>query len=87
MLRKTTLPISPPTRQQSTSPGQIAPLVAPWKRSLAARRVSPATIATYSSATLLLADYLAAHGMPTEIEAGLFDAIGHPSRRKPKPRP
>lgn len=61
--------ISPPTRQKSTSPGQIAPLVASWKRSLAARRVSPATIATYSSAALLLADYLAAQGMPTEVSA------------------
>lgn len=59
--------ISPPTRQKSTSPGQIAPLVASWRRSLAARRVSPATIATYSSAALLLADYLAAQGMPTEV--------------------
>jgi site-specific recombinase XerD len=59
--------VSPSTRQKNTSPGQIAPLVASWRRSLAARRVSPATIATYSSAALLLADYLAAHGMPTEV--------------------
>jgi site-specific recombinase XerD len=61
--------ISPPTRQKDSSPGRIALLVASWRRSLAARRVSPATIATYSSAALLLADYLAAQGMPTEVSA------------------
>ena len=41
--------VSPSTRQKSSSPGQIAPLVASWRRSLAARRVSPATIATYTA--------------------------------------
>lgn len=59
--------VSPSTRQKNTSLGQIAPLVASWRRSLAARRVSPATIATYSSAALGLADYLAAQGMPTDL--------------------
>jgi site-specific recombinase XerD len=59
--------VSSSTRQKNTSPGQIPPLVASWRRSLAARRVSPATIATYSSAAQLLADYLAAHGMPTDV--------------------
>lgn len=56
----------PATRaESSTGPGQIAPLVASWRRSLAARRVSPATISTYSSAALLLADFLAERGMPS----------------------
>jgi site-specific recombinase XerD len=62
-----TKPDSPP--ESTTSPGAIAPLVTSWRRSLAARRVSPATIATYSSAALLLADYLAAHGMPSAVAA------------------
>lgn len=31
--------------------------------------MSPATIATYSSAALLLADFLAEHGMPTDVAA------------------
>jgi site-specific recombinase XerD len=58
----------PVTRaESSTGPGEIAPLVASWRRSLAARRVSPATIATYSSAALLLADFLAERGMPTDV--------------------
>jgi site-specific recombinase XerD len=53
--------------EDTTGPGEIAPLVASWRRSLAARRVSPATIATYTSAALLLADYLATNGMPTDV--------------------
>lgn len=59
---------SPPTQAEDTSLGAIAPLVASWRRSLAARRVSPATVATYSSAALLLADFLEANGMPTDVD-------------------
>jgi site-specific recombinase XerD len=63
--RMPTHPVAP--AQDITSPGAIAPLVASWRRSLAARRVSPATIATYSSAALLLASFLAERGMPTDV--------------------
>ena len=80
--------ITPPTRTENTSPGAIAPLVTSWRRSLTARHVSPATIATYSSAALLLADFLAANGMPTavasirreHVEAFISDLLG---RRAP----
>ena len=54
--------------QNSLSPSEIASLLASRRLSLSARRARPATIATYSSAVLLLADYLAAHGMPTALE-------------------
>jgi hypothetical protein len=52
----------------STSPSEIASLLASRRLSLSARRARPATIATDSSAVFLLADYLAAHGMPTGLE-------------------
>lgn len=79
-------PVTP--AQDSTSPSEIASLLASWRLSLAARRSSPATIATYSSAVLLLRDYLAAQGMPTgverirreHVEAFLTDLLG---RRAP----
>jgi site-specific recombinase XerD len=59
---------NPETPAQSTkSPDDIPSLLGSWRRSLTARRVSPATIATYTSAALLLADYLAANGMPTAV--------------------
>jgi site-specific recombinase XerD len=64
--RVQTHPVTP--AQDSTSPTEIASLVTSWRLSLSARRVSPATIATYSSAVMLLADYLAAQGMPTAVE-------------------
>jgi site-specific recombinase XerD len=58
--------ISPNQLVESTKhPDEITTLVTSWRRSLAARRASPATIATYTSAVALLADYLASHGMPT----------------------
>jgi len=52
--------------QDSTSPLGIAPLWRSSARSFAARRTSRATIATYSSAALLVADSVAAQGMPTD---------------------
>jgi site-specific recombinase XerD len=51
-----------PTTQ---APDDIRSLLTSWRRSLAARRVSPATIATYTSAIERLADYLDAAGMPS----------------------
>jgi site-specific recombinase XerD len=62
--------IKPTEPAQSTKPpDEIGPLVTSWRRSLAARRASPATIATYTSAVALLADYLATQGMPTAVGA------------------
>jgi site-specific recombinase XerD len=81
--RMTAHPVTP--AQDSTSPSEIASLLASWRLSLSARRSSPATIATYSSAVLLLRDYLAAQGMPTaverirreHVEAFLTDLLAH----------
>jgi site-specific recombinase XerD len=64
--RVQTHPVTP--AQDSTSPAEIASLLASWRLSLAARRVSPATIATYSSAVLLLRDYLAERNLPTAVD-------------------
>jgi site-specific recombinase XerD len=47
-----------------TAPDALPALVTSWRRSLAARRASPATIDTYSTAVAQLTDYLVAHGMP-----------------------
>ena len=81
--------ISPVSRPESTTrPGEIRSLAGSWRRSLAARRVSPATIATYGSAVERMADYLEAQGMPTDVgvirrehvEAFISDLLG---RRAP----
>src|SRR5262245_47820317 len=62
-----TSPLTP--AQDTKSPAEITSLVASWRLSLQARHASPATIATYTSAVLLLRDYLADHGMPTRVDA------------------
>lgn len=80
--------ISPETRAESiTEVGDVGPLVASWRRSLAARRVSPSTIATYSTAALQMGAFLAAQGMPTavgrirreHVEAFIADRLAHVS--------
>ena len=53
--------------EDSTAAGGIASLLPSWRRSLAARRVSPRTIATYTTSAGQLAAYLAAQGMPTAV--------------------
>jgi site-specific recombinase XerD len=53
----------------TTSPDDVRALLTSWRRSLAARRVRPATIATYTSAVERMADYLDAAGMPTRVGA------------------
>jgi len=53
----------------TTAPDDVRTLLASWRRSLAARRTSPATIATYGSAVERLADYLDTAGMPTRVGA------------------
>jgi site-specific recombinase XerD len=65
------MPVSTTARdtQSTKSPGDLHTLLPSWRRSLLARRVSPATIATYTSAIERLADHLAATGMPTEVAA------------------
>ena len=45
----------------------MAPLLPSWRRSLAVRRISPRTIATYTIRVEQLADDLAANGMPTAV--------------------
>ena len=42
-------------------------LLPSWRRSLAARRISPRAIATYTISVAQLADYLAAHGTSTTV--------------------
>jgi site-specific recombinase XerD len=51
----------------TTSPDDVRALLTSWRRSLAARRSSPATIATYTSAVERMADFLDAQGMPTRV--------------------
>lgn len=51
----------------TTSPDDVRALLTSWRRSLAARRSSPATIATYASAVERLADFLDGQGMPTRV--------------------
>jgi hypothetical protein len=68
-----------------TAPDGLTALVTSWRRSLAARRASPATIDTYSTAVGQLADFLAAHGMPDRattirrehVEAFVTDLLEH----------
>ena len=68
-----------------TVPDALSALVTSWRRSLAARRASPATIETYSTAVGQLADYLSAHGMPDRaaairrehVEAFVTDLLEH----------
>ena len=68
-----------------TAPDGLTALVTSWRRSLVARRASPATIDTYSTAVCQLAEYLAAHGMPNgattirreHVEAFVTDLLEH----------
>jgi site-specific recombinase XerD len=58
---------TPASAAHSTAPDDVVTLVASWRRSLAARRSSPRTIATYTTAAEQLATFLAAAGMPTQV--------------------
>jgi len=60
---------TPTTPAQDTTVGDIRSLAASWRHSLVPRRLSPATIATYTSAVGNLADFLAGAGMPTSVSA------------------
>jgi hypothetical protein len=51
--------VGPPSAAESSTADGIAALLPSWRRSLAARRVSPRTIATYATSAAQLADYLA----------------------------
>jgi site-specific recombinase XerD len=59
--------LDPTSAPHITAPDDIRVLVTSWRRSLAARRASPRTIATYTTAVEQLAAYLAAAGMPTRV--------------------
>jgi len=58
---------APTSTVHSTVPDDLLTLAASWRRSLAARRSSPRTIATYTTAVEQLAAFLAATGMPTRV--------------------
>jgi site-specific recombinase XerD len=60
---------SPTDALHSTAPDALAALASSWRRSLAARRVSPATIDTYGTAVAQLAAFLHDHGMPENVGA------------------
>jgi site-specific recombinase XerD len=60
---------SPTDALHSTAPDALAALASSWRRSLAARRVSPATIDTYSTAVAQLAAFLHDQGMPENVGA------------------
>lgn len=60
---------SPIREAQSTASDELAALATSWRRSLAARRVSPATIDTYGTAVAQLAAFLHDHGMPEKVGA------------------
>ena len=60
---------SPASAAHSTATDELGALVASWRRSLAARRASPRTIATYATSVDQLARFLAAAGMPTAVGA------------------
>lgn len=69
----------------STVPGELRELLASWRRHLRARRISPATISTYSTAVAQLARFLERQGMPTaavaitreHVEAFITDLLEH----------
>ena len=77
--------IQSPSAPHSTAPDGLASLLPSWRRSLAARRISPRTIATYSTSVTQLEAYLADHGMPTavpriareHVEAFIADLLNH----------
>ena len=53
----------------TSAPDSLAALLPSWRRSLAARRISPRTIATYTTSVEQLATYLADHGMLARVGA------------------
>ena len=78
-----------PTREaHSTATDDLSALATSWRRSLAARRVSPATIDTYTTAVAQLAAFVHEHGMPERaatikrehVEAFILDVL---ERRAP----
>lgn len=58
---------APTSTVHSTAPDDLLTLAASWRRSLAARRSSPRTIATYTTAVEQLAGFLAAAGMSIRV--------------------
>ncbi|TAL08227.1 MAG: integrase [Chloroflexota bacterium] len=59
--------IKSPSAPHSTAPDGLDTLTTSWRRSLAARRISPRTIATYTTSVEQLSAYLAGQGMPTGL--------------------
>jgi site-specific recombinase XerD len=59
--------ISPTNAVHDTAPSDLQTLLASWRRHLAAQRMSPATLATYSAAVRGLDAFLAEQAMPRAI--------------------
>lgn len=59
--------IRSPSAPHPTAPDALRTLVTSWRRSLAARRISPRTIATYATSVDQLAAFLADRAMPTAV--------------------
>jgi site-specific recombinase XerD len=82
------MPVKPAMGPHSTATDDLGALATPGRRSLAARRISPRTIATYATSVDQLGRYLAAKGMPTagaiirreHVEAFIGDLL---TRRAP----
>jgi hypothetical protein len=85
------MPVKPPIAAKDTAAG-LAALTTPWRRSLAARRASPRTIATYTTSVAQFNAFAAAAVMPRaaaairreHVEAFIVDLL---SRRAPGDRP
>src|SRR5690349_1327984 len=82
-----TVKASPSSAAQGSTGEALTGLLPSWRRSLAARRISPRTIATYTTSVEQLTAFLAERGMPTSVagirrehvEAFLEDLLGRKS--------
>jgi hypothetical protein len=77
------MPVKPPIAAKDTAAG-LAALTTPWRRSLAARRASPRTIATYTTSVAQFNAFAAAAIRREHVEAFIVDLL---SRRAPGDRP
>src|SRR5689334_907600 len=64
-----TVKVSPASGAKSSTGEALTGLLPSWRRSLAARRISPRTVATYTTSVEQLAAFLAERGMPTTLSA------------------
>ena len=79
------MPAAPTESRHSTATTELDGLLESWRRHLRAQRISPATIATYSTAVGQLTRFLEAQGMPLapaavrreHVEAFITDILAH----------